>query len=174
VFRLLYQARIQRRRAVSTRAQVWLNIDVEQAPDPENRIRLSAERDALGLPKALVDWRVNPPEQETAVRFAHLLRPELERLGLAPSAWNPGVGFETAGAEHPPPMVDTYHSMGGLCMGTDPAHSVVDPQLRVHGLENLHVASCAVFPSGSSSNPTFTLIALTLRLARHLANQLKP
>jgi choline dehydrogenase-like flavoprotein len=174
VFRLLYQARIQRRRAVSTRAQVWLNIDVEQAPDPENRIRLSAERDALGLPKALVDWRVNPPEQETAVREAQLVRPELERLGLAPSAWNPGVGFETAGAEHPPPMVDTYHSMGGLCMGTDPAHSVVDPQLRVHGLENLHVASCAVFPSGSSSNPTFTLIALTLRLARHLANQLKP
>jgi choline dehydrogenase-like flavoprotein len=45
---------------------------------------------------------------------------------------------------------------------------VVDHELKVHGLENLYVASCAVFPSGSSSNPTFTLMALTLRLAARL------
>jgi choline dehydrogenase-like flavoprotein len=53
-------------------------------------------------------------------------------------------------------------------MGTDPAASVVDATLKVHGLTNLYVASCAVYPSGGSSNPTFTLMALTLRLADHL------
>ena len=50
----------------------------------------------------------------------------------------------------------------------DPSASVVNTDLAVHGLDNLHVASCAVFPSGSSSNPTFTMMALTLRLADRL------
>jgi len=41
----------------------------------------------------------------------------------------------------------------------------VDAQLRVHGFDNLFVASCSVFPTGGSSNPTLTLMQLTLRLA---------
>jgi len=45
---------------------------------------------------------------------------------------------------------------------------VVDPQLRVHGTNNLFVASCSVFPTGGSSNPTLTLMMLTLRLADQL------
>jgi choline dehydrogenase-like flavoprotein len=49
---------------------------------------------------------------------------------------------------------------------------VVGPDLRVHALENLYVASCAVYPSGGSSNPTFTMMALTMRLADHLAERL--
>jgi choline dehydrogenase-like flavoprotein len=53
-------------------------------------------------------------------------------------------------------------------MGTDITESVVDTDLKVHGLDNLHVASCAVFPSGGSSNPTFTMMALAMRLADHL------
>jgi choline dehydrogenase-like flavoprotein len=45
---------------------------------------------------------------------------------------------------------------------------VVDAQLRVHGIPNLYVASCSVFPTGGSSNPTLTLMQLTLRLADQL------
>jgi choline dehydrogenase-like flavoprotein len=58
--------------------------------------------------------------------------------------------------------------MGGTIMGTHPATSVVDPDLRMHGTPNLSIASCATFPAGGSSNPTFTLMALTLRLAERL------
>ena len=166
--RFAWNARVRRRRPVSRRAEVLLNIDVEQSPDPENRIRLSPHHDALGLPVAIVDWRVNQAEQQTAQRFAALLRPQLEALGLAPEDWDPAC---ERGAL--PRMHDTYHAMGGLRMGTDPRASVVDPDLRVHGLSNLSVASCAVFPSGSSSNPTFTLMALTLRLADHLAEKIR-
>jgi choline dehydrogenase-like flavoprotein len=53
-------------------------------------------------------------------------------------------------------------------MGNDPANSVVDAQLRVHGVENLWVASAAVFPTGSPQLPTLPLMALTLRLAEQL------
>jgi choline dehydrogenase-like flavoprotein len=53
-------------------------------------------------------------------------------------------------------------------MGTDPRTSVVDANCRVHGVSNLYIASCAVFPTSSQANPTLTLVALAVRLAAHL------
>jgi choline dehydrogenase-like flavoprotein len=44
----------------------------------------------------------------------------------------------------------------------------VDADLRVHGLANLYVTGSSVFPTISSSNPTVTIVALSVRLARHL------
>jgi choline dehydrogenase-like flavoprotein len=58
-------------------------------------------------------------------------------------------------------------------MGTDPRESVVDAELKVHGVANLYVASCAVFPAGGSSNPTFTMMALAMRLADRLVTLLR-
>lgn len=168
VARLLYYSRFKKRRAVSKRAILRLNIDVEQSPNPENRILLSpTQTDALGLPSVIVDWCISEPEQDTAARYAYIIQDYLLAHNIAPQEWNQSV------LDHTPPfMLDTNHAMGGLRMGNDPATSVVDPNLTVHGLRNLHVASCAVFPSGSSSNPTFTMMALTLRLADRLAAQL--
>lgn len=162
VARLWYHSRFKGRRAVSKRATLMLNIDVEQAPHPDNRISLSpTETDAIGLPRTVLDWRVRAPELDTAVRYAPFVRKYLSTAGVDSLEWQ----------QEAPAMADTYHMMGGLRMGVDPTSSVVDTNLKVHGLSNLHIASCAVFPSGSSSNPTFTLIALTLRLADQLAEK---
>src|SRR3954447_10833778 len=60
---------------------------------------------------------------------------------------------------------------GGLRMGNRCSTECCRSDLKVHGLDNLHVASCAVFPSGSGSNPAFTIMALTLRLSHHLARR---
>ena len=40
-----------------------------------------------------------------------------------------------------------YHPVGTCRMGQDPATSVVDPQLEVHGLEHLFIADASVFAS---------------------------
>ena len=40
----------------------------------------------------------------------------------------------------------------------------MDKNSQVHGCANLYVAGCSVLPTGSSSNPTFTAIALGLRI----------
>lgn len=86
---------------------------------------------------------------------------------LATMSWNPQIAtdsdFWNAGNR-----LDTFHMMGGTRMGADPATSVVDSSLKVHGIENLYVVSCSVFPTGGSSNPTFTMMALALRLADRL------
>jgi choline dehydrogenase-like flavoprotein len=64
--------------------------------------------------------------------------------------------------------IDVYHQTGGTSMSECPEDGVVDHQLRVHGVANLFLASCSVFPSAGSANPTFTLLALTIRLAEYL------
>ena len=160
VARLLWASRVQRRRAVSARAAVSLHVDLEQPGRAEDRVMLSETRDGLGLPRAAVHWRVGAEERATAGRFARALRESMRGAGFPEARW---------WAEDALRFADTYHPMGGLRMGTDPRTSVVDAELRVHGLENLYVASCAVFPAGGSSNPTFTLMALALRLAEQMA-----
>jgi choline dehydrogenase-like flavoprotein len=58
-------------------------------------------------------------------------------------------------------------------MGTDPRHSVVGPDGRVHGVPNVFVAGGSVFPTGGCANPTFTIVALAIRLADTLAGELQ-
>ena len=58
--------------------------------------------------------------------------------------------------------------MGTTRMHRDPKQGVVDPDCRVHGLANLYVAGAAVFPTAGCANPTFTLVAMSLRLSDHL------
>ena len=40
---------------------------------------------------------------------------------------------------------------------------------KVHGIDNLYIAGSSVYPTGGAVNPTFTLVAMSLRLADHLA-----
>ena len=48
---------------------------------------------------------------------------------------------------------------------------VVDPDLRLNGVENAYVCSASVSASGIA-NPTHTVVALAARLAEHLDSTL--
>ncbi len=116
-------------------------------------------------PAPRIDWRLTELERKTFTVFAETVAAELARTGLARAtlpAWLSGDAWRDN-------VTDFYHQMGTARMGTDPTTSVVDADLRAHGMENLYVAGSAVFPTGSASNPTLTLLALSLRLADHLA-----
>ena len=62
--------------------------------------------------------------------------------------------------------------MGTTRMGLSTADSVVDSNCRVHTTDNLYVAGSSVFPAGGASNPTYTMVAMALRLGAHLASTL--
>ena len=169
IVRLGYDAKVKRRRAISPRAEVTLRVSCEQSVSPEKRIRLTENStDSLGLPKATIDWRVSNEEIVGMRRYTQSLREELHQLGVGPIDWHPGA-IQTNSSQFPE-IRDTNHPMGGTIMGHDPRSSVVDDNLRVHGVPNLCIASCSTFPSGGSSNPTFTMMALALRLSKRLAN----
>jgi choline dehydrogenase-like flavoprotein len=64
------------------------------------------------------------------------------------------------------------HHMGTTRMHPDPRHGVVDTNCRVHGIDNLYVAGSSVFPTSGSGTPTITIVALALRLAEFLSQQI--
>ena len=60
------------------------------------------------------------------------------------------------------------HHMGALRMAVSSDEGIVNPDSRLHSVDNLYIAGCSVFPTGGFANPTLTIVALALRLADHL------
>ena len=148
-----------------------LHVAIEQVPYFGNRISLSAERDALGAPMVVIDWRQRETELET---FKSYLRhfvlfwrnsglENIARLKLfaVPDQLDEKLLLSLRAG-------DVYHPAGSTRMGTNSREAVVDSDLRVFGLPNLWVASTSTFPSLGTANPTLTLMLLTLRLGEHL------
>jgi len=162
---LAWKRLVRRRRWCPASAEISLYIDTEQQPNPDSRIRLSTNRDAIGMPKAVVQWQWGERERQAFAAYRQLFQSQWQAWNFGPIHWL--EGFEPdSGWEHN--VGDTYHQMGGTRMAAHPGQGVVDAYLRVHGLDNLFVTSCSVFPTGGSSNPTLTLMQLTLRLAQRL------
>jgi len=138
----------------------------EQAPNPDSRVTLTDERDALGMPRLALDWRLGDLDRHTLVKGAETVARELTRAGLARVRIKPWV-HDSEGL--PPDKVDYgNHHMGTTRMSETPLTGVVDRDGRVHSVPNLYIAGSSVFPTSGLSNPTVNIVALALRLAGHL------
>jgi choline dehydrogenase-like flavoprotein len=145
---------------------ISLGLTVEQKPLARSAVLLSHERDALGMPIIDVNWQVDGGEIETLASFAemvgeYLVQNRLGRLDILPSLATRDAAVIT-GAR------DTFHHMGTTRMAADPNSGVVDANLKVHGTDNLYVAGAGVYPTSGFQNPTFTALALALRLVEAL------
>jgi choline dehydrogenase-like flavoprotein len=146
-----------------------LEMHAEQIPNAASRVALGERLDALGMPQLRVDWRYSAGEIESVRRMLDLMAAEFERSGVA------RLDYDRQTLEDDLLRFGAYggHHVGTARMGNDPRTSVVDADCRVHSLRNLFVAGSAVFPTSSQANPTLTLVALSLRLGRHLARELR-
>ena len=142
-----------------------VKLAVEQVPQRESRVFLGERRDALGLPELVIDWCFTEADHRNLARTAELLTPAVEAAGLGRLTF-PSTPMTMDD------MMDAAHPMGTARMADDPAEGVVDRDCRVHGTENLFIASSAVFPTGSVYSPTYTIVAIAHRLGRHLAGVL--
>jgi choline dehydrogenase-like flavoprotein len=133
----------------------------EQPPDPESRVTLGDERDALGVPRPVLDWKVGADVVGSVMRLQAILGEEVAARGL---------GRLEPGREADLRFTDASHHMGTTRMGATAAEGVVDTDCRVHGINNLWLAGSSVFPCCGHANPTLTIVALALRLADHLTN----
>jgi choline dehydrogenase-like flavoprotein len=145
-----------------------LEIHAEQMPNAASHVALTDRADALGMPQLRVDWRYSQGDIEAVRRMLDLMAAEFERSGVAQ------LDYDRDTLEDDLMRFGAYggHHIGTARMGDDPRTSVVDADCRVHSLRNLYVAGSAVFPTASQANPTLTLVALSLRLGRHLARTL--
>lgn len=141
-----------------------LEFHAEQAPNPDSRLTLSAERDTFGMPRLKIDWRVTDLDLASLRKSYELLAGELSRSGAGRLDFDPDKLVVKAQRNG---IVGGHH-IGTTRMSVDPGDGVVDPDCRVHGVGNLYVASAAVFPTSGQANPTLTLLALTFRLAERL------
>lgn len=67
-----------------------------------------------------------------------------------------------------------FHPLGTARMGADPAHSVLDGDGRVHGVEGLYVADASAVPTALGVNPQITIMTLATRQAFHLLGATPP
>jgi len=149
---------------VRPRRLMALRTVVETTPRADSRVLLDREVDALGQPRAMVDWRVSQSDRRGLDHLRRTLARAFEQQGLGRMVDD----WSLKDDGWPPSTEGGRHHMGTTRMSTTPRGGVVDPDGRVHGLANLYVTGSSVFPTGSYVNPTLTIVALAHRLGDHL------
>jgi choline dehydrogenase-like flavoprotein len=150
--------RLLRRGRGEWRGRFWLNCQIDQLPDPDSVVRLSARRrDPFGWPILEIDVRC---WTDYVARGAEHWRSIAEKIVKDLSG--------TAEFNQHPAFV---HHEGTHLMGTLPENSVVDGNLRYHHYKNLFLLGQGVMPTGGVVSPTVTLAGLSLRSAAFIKSQ---
>jgi choline dehydrogenase-like flavoprotein len=129
----------------------------EEAPNIENRVELVSDKDEYGVPMA----RLIHSFDSNAVALWNANFEQGMKIAKATDAresW-PGKG----------PVMPTSHLHGGTIMGKDSTDSVTNSYGQTHEVANLWMAGPCTFPTEGASNPTYTIFAVALRGAEHLA-----
>jgi choline dehydrogenase-like flavoprotein len=146
-------------------------ISVEMLPKEENRITLDeSTTDDRGNPVLDVDLTAGQYARDATEKALEVFTDITEELGGSVVF---DQGTHTPDADFIEQAKGGYHPMGGTRMGEDPTESVVDPTLKTHDLDNLYISGGGVFVTGGASNPTLTIMALSLKTADHIHEELQ-
>ncbi len=138
----------------------------EQLPEISNSITLSDKKDELGLPLINFNYSLSKLDFESLKTTLIHLGIELGKV----SKWRLKLNFsdKTSWQKN---VIGGCHHMGTTRMHKNPVKGVVDANAKVHESANLYIAGSSLFPTGGSSNPTLTLLALAVKLADHIKSQ---
>ncbi|HEU5375267.1 MAG TPA: GMC family oxidoreductase [Ktedonobacteraceae bacterium] len=145
--------------------EVLLRMECILADQPmwHNQVRLSNIQDEYGLPRLILNYHTHPLD---ASRLAYMTG---KARGILQEAHAHDIEHELS-----------YYTLGsthlhGTCRaGVDEKTSVVNRYGRFHTLENLYAVDGSFMPYPGSVNPTLTIQANALRIARHLAQHARP
>jgi choline dehydrogenase len=133
-------------------------------PESRGHIRIRSN-DPLAYPSIAANYLADPLDQEVAVASLRWGRRIAERAPLAQYVAHemmPGDAVQSDAellAFARDNGTTIYHPVGTCAMGHGP-RAVVDPQLRVHGIEGLRVVDASVMPrlvSGNTNAPTIMI-----------------
>jgi len=142
--------------------RVRLRNFMEMAPVAENRVTLGSKKDIYGLPLPAIAHKPSELDKRSLRELHKNLKDEIQTSGV-------GKLISTLDTVDPWPVDhDASHHLGTTRMGDNPETSVVDKDCKIHGIKNVFMAGGSVFPTSSCVNPTFTMVALSIRLADFL------
>ncbi|MFC6487136.1 GMC family oxidoreductase [Nitratireductor sp. GCM10026969] len=131
----------------------------EDMPQEQNAVKLHGEeKDEYGLP--IPDVRFTDHPNDVAMRD-HAFRQA--------SALYDAVG---ATRTMPTPPYPSTHNLGTNRMSEKPEEGVVNKWGQTHDIPNLFVSDGSQFTSGAAENPTLTIVALAVRQAEYIADQM--
>jgi hypothetical protein len=128
----------------------------------ENRVTLDPLKlDKYGLPKPVayfsfsdMDLAVIQQMEEGMKKAAEAMKVTIDPICITPL----GLGM---------------HDMGTCRIGTDPSTSATNPYGQIHGVSGLYVADSSLLRTSGAANPTLTIVALSIRTADYIIEQLK-
>ena len=131
----------------------------EDMPSPTNRVTLNhGITDQYGLPIPVVHF----DDHKNDVDMREYAAGKARELYLS-------VGATTTIRT---PSFPASHNMGTARMSERPQDGVVDRFGKAHDVPNLFVSDGSQFTTGAAANPTLTIVALAIRQADHIAEQM--
>lgn len=148
-----------------------LTLRMEQTPNPLSRVTLSNEKDELGVPRAHLHWAFTSLDKRSIRKIYEIVGQQagaagIGRLKLMEELWDENA--QTL----PTTTSGGWHHMGTTRINDDSKQGVVDQNCKIHGMDNLYLAGSSCFPTGGGVNPTFTIVALSLKLVDHIRDKL--
>jgi choline dehydrogenase-like flavoprotein len=145
---------------------------MEQAPNPESRITIDTEKDALGMPRAKLHWQLTAVEKNSLRMISTIIGREAGRVSMGRVKMYDYLQ-DDKDESWPSFTGGGWHHMGTTRMSDDPAQGVVNSNCKIHNISNLYVAGASCYVTAGAVNPTLTLISLTIRLSDHLKQKIK-
>lgn len=135
----------------------------EQEPQANNRVSLTNEKNDVGLFKLRTESFFSSLDLSSIYQTTRYIADTFinQKVGVA-KIDNDSIFRKTSGGGH---------TMGTTRMGDSPTNSVCDRNCKVHNYENLYLAGSSIFTTGGASNPTLSIVALAMRLAKHLSEK---
>lgn len=156
----IYGSELEKRLRFSAAREMNVKNVLEVLPDPEHRITLSSEKDAMGIPKPEAHYAIADYTRRGHERSQQDFRRIAELMG------GTNLRFSKDGD-----FANNQHICGTLSMGSDPKTSVCDQWGRAHDHENLFLASTGVLPTSATCNSTENGLAVALRAVAHMLGQ---
>lgn len=132
-----------------------------QSPKLNNKVYLSEIKDEYGLKKININWDIN---NDDLVEYNNIINKNIKQ------------NEDVLKLDHPLKFENFFykHGLSGLhpsCttkIGSNPEDGVVDSNLKLFDHDNIYVLGSSVFPFNGYTNPTWTIMTLSLRLSERL------
>ncbi|MDH4091589.1 MAG: GMC family oxidoreductase [Cyclobacteriaceae bacterium] len=144
---------------------------IEQAPNPDSRITIGTEVDALGVPRANLHWQLTELDKRSIRKVNQIIGQQVGISGIGRVKLKEFLRDENDNA-WPTGTNGGWHHMGTTRMSDDPKKGVVTANCEVHGIDNLYVAGAGCYATSGAPNPTLTLVALSLRLSDYVKDKI--